>query len=134
MALLATLQIGNNSEGIYHNNYLVVRCNYSFSRQHNVRVPNSVPKNNKLNIVIVAPNGDDMLLYDWYINKEVFSGRLVFDMSSVNDENPKVLQFENAQCYAISENYDIDGMYRRLISLCVSAETSQCDSEVFTNY
>lgn len=134
MALLATLQIGNNNEGIYHNHYMVVRCNYSFSRQYNVREPNSVPQNNQLNIVVVAPNRDDMLLYDWYINKDVLSGRLVFDMSSITNETPKVLQFEHAQCYAISENYNIDGTYRRLISLCITAQTSQCDSQVFTNY
>lgn len=134
MALLATLQIGNNAEGIYNNQYLVVRCNYSFSRQHNVRVPNTVAKNNQVELVLVAPSCDDMLLYDWYINQDVLSGRIVFDMSSVYNDDAKIFQFENAQCYALSESYDIDGIYRRLITLCITAESSQCDSEIFNNH
>ena len=39
MSLLAKLQIGENSTGLYNDEYLVAGCSYRFSRKHNGRRP-----------------------------------------------------------------------------------------------
>lgn len=136
MSLSATLQIGDNNIGIYDRQYKVVRCQYNFSRGYNFRMPDTTARNKTIAITIVAPSKEDLSLYDWYINRTLLNGRIVFDLSdqAVFDENPKLLYFEGARCFSLSETYHIDQEVRRLIHIEITAEETTVDSISFKNY
>lgn len=136
MSLSATLQIGDNNIGIYDRQYKVVRCQYNFSRGYNFRLPDTTARNKTIAITIVAPGKEDLSLYDWYINRTLLSGRIVFDLSdqAVFDENPKILYFEGACCFSLSESYHIDQEALRLIHIEITTEETTVDSISFKNY
>ena len=66
-----------------------------------------------------------MTLFDWFMNGDEMSGRIVFDLSSLStdDSNPeKILYFEDARCFALEESYDKDTRFRRLLRLSFEAD------------
>ena len=136
MSLSATLQIGDNSIGIYDRQYKVVRCQYKFSRGYNFRMPDTTSRNKSISITIVAPNKDDLGLYEWYINRTLLNGRILFDLSgqAMFDENPKTIYFEGASCFSLSESYHIDQENRRLIHIEITTEETTVDNIRFKNY
>ena len=136
MSLSATLQIGDNNIGVYDRQYKVVRCQYNFSRGYNFRMPDTASRNKSISITIVAPGKDDLSLYDWYINRTLLNGRIVFDLSgqAMFDENPKMLTFEGASCFSLSESYHIDQENRRLIHIEITTEETTVDNIRFKNY
>lgn len=136
MSLLAHLQFGDNSIGQYTKEYLVTQCQYQFSRQHNYRLPDTDARCATIEVSIVAPGKEDLGLYEWYIDKMVLSGRILFNMSnfSSNEDSPqKELYFEDAHCFSLSEEYHINGTFQRLIKLAFIAEQITIDSVSFTN-
>ena len=136
MSLSATLQIGDNNIGVYDRQYKVVRCQYNFSRGYNFRMPDTTSRNKSISITIVAPGKEDLSLYDWYINRTVLNGRILFDLSgqAMFDENPKMLTFEGASCFSLSESYHIDQENRRLIHIEITTEETTVDNIRFKNY
>lgn len=136
MSLSATLQIGDNSLQNYSKEYKVVRSQYRFARGYNFRLPDTLARNKIIEITIVAPGKEDLSLYDWYIHRTLLSGRIVFDLSgqTMFDERPKIIQFEDASCFSISESYHIDNESQRLIKIEITAETTVVDSISFKNY
>ena len=136
MSLSATLQIGDNHIGVYNRQYKVVRCQYNFSRGYNFRMPDTTARNKSIAITIVAPGKEDLSLYDWYINRTLLSGRIVFDLSgqAMFDEQPKILLFEGASCFSLNESYHIDQETRRLLHIEITAEETMVDSISFKNY
>ena len=136
MSLSATLQIGDNNIGVYDRQYKVVRCQYNFSRGYNFRMPDTTSRNKSISITIVAPGKEDLSLYDWYINRTVLNGRILFDLSGqvMFDENPKMLCFEGASCFSLSESYHIDQENRRLIHIEITTEETTVDNIRFKNY
>ena len=99
-------------------------------------MPDTVARNKSIAITIVAPGKEDLSLYDWYINRTLLSGRIVFDLSgqAMFDENPKILMFEGASCFSLSESYHIDQETRRLLHIEITAEETMVDSISFKNY
>lgn len=136
MSLSATLQIGDNNIGVYDRQYKVVRCQYNFSRGYNFRMPDTTSRNKSISITIVAPGKEDLSLYDWYINRTVLNGRILFDLSgqAMFDENPKTIYFEGASCFSLSESYHIDQEKRRLIHIEITTEETTVDNIRFKNY
>ena len=136
MSLSATLQIGDNNIGVYDRQYKVVRCQYNFSRGYNFRMPDTASRNKSIYITIVAPGKEDLSLYDWYINRTLLNGRILFDLSgqAMFDENPKMLCFEGASCFSLSESYHIDQENRRLIHIEITTEETTVDNIRFKNY
>lgn len=136
MSLSATLQIGDNNIGVYDRQYKVVRCQYNFSRGYNFRMPDTTSRNKSISITIVAPGKEDLSLYDWYINRTVLNGRILFDLSgqAMFDENPKTIYFEGASCFSLSESYHIDQENRRLIHIEITTEETTVDNIRFKNY
>lgn len=126
MALTARLQFGNNDIGRYNQEYLItdVKCHYT--RTHNHVSPTSVPRCESIEITIVAPDNKDISLYEWYLDQEPRSGRIVIDNTSINatqdNEDDKTILFNEAQCYAISETYDINRPRRRQLKLEFEAD------------
>ena len=126
MALTAKLQFGDNHAGRYNAEYLLVDCRCSYRRSHNDLRPDGPAQCESVELSVVAPGKDDMLLLDWFRNNDELSGRIIFDLSSVaaDDANPtRVLLFEDAHCFALEESYDKDTRFRRLLRLSFEAET-----------
>lgn len=136
MSLSATLQIGDNQLGNYNKEYKVVRSQYKFVRGYNFRQPDTAARNKFIEITVVAPGKEDLSLYDWYIDRTLLSGRIVFDLSgqAIFDERPKIIQFEEAACFSLSESYHIDDESLRLIKIEITAEETIVDSITFKNY
>lgn len=138
MALTATLRIGDVDSGNYTNSYLVTSCRFSVSRDNDGFVPNKIPTNKLLEITLVAPDKKDRLIYDWYITRSELSGILEFDMSAmiIHDDSPQIrtVKFINAQCYSLSEIYNIGSINRRMIRIKLSPESSVFDTVTFNNH
>ena len=115
MALLTKLYIKDRQDY-----YLVTdfRCHYS--RKHNGFIPTSRPTCNKIEITVVAPETDDFLFYEWFVNQTVMSGNLSYELP-VSSKNAypeaRTIGFVDAKCLAFSEHYDIKRKSRRLLTL-----------------
>lgn len=134
MALMARLQFGDNSAGLYSKEYLVMDCHLHFSRHHNHFRPDADARCEKVEVVVVAPGREDLNLYEWYIQNGTQSGRLVFDLQSLTSSAvEKVILFEDAYCYAIEEEYHIDAQKRRCIRLSFMAENLIINDTTFHN-
>ena len=133
MALIASLQFGDNDAGLYTKKYLVVDCHCSFRRSHNDLRPDGLAGCDSVELEVVAPSLDDMTLQDWFIDEDEMSGRIVFDYSSASDlDSPKrVLLFEEARCFLLEERYDKDTRFRRLLKMAFEAETVTMENVEF---
>lgn len=136
MSISATLQIGDNQLAIYNKEYKIVQCQYKCTRGYNFRMPDTIAQNKTISIAVVAPGKEDLSLYDWYIDRTLLSGRIVFNLSgqAMSDERLKIVQFEYASCFSLSETYHIDDETRRLIHIEITAEKTIVDSVSFINY
>ena len=126
MALSAHLQFGDNQSGRYNKDYLLVACHHSYRRPHNDLRPDGPAQCESVEVSLVAPGKDDMMLQEWFEKNEELSGRIVFDLSSVAADTAqptRVLLFEDARCFVLEESYDKDTRFRRLLKLCFEAET-----------
>lgn len=118
MALLATLRLHDAS---YDYKVLDFHCHYS--RHYNHFNPESAPSCERIEMTVVAPETDDYTLYEWYVNRSIMSGRLNYELPvTINQANAdsRVIEFTDAQCFAISENYNIDSKNRRLLKIIIN--------------
>lgn len=136
MSLSATLKIGDNAIGNYDREYNVVGCQYKFSCGYNYRLPDTDAKNNSIVITLVSPGKEDLTIYDWYIKRMLLSGQIEFEFptQTQSQEMKKIVTFENASCFSMSESYDINGQSLRLIKLELVAEKTIVDTIEFQNY
>ena len=135
MALSAHLQFGDNQSGRYNKDYLLVDCRCSYRRSHNGLRPDGPAQCESVEVSLVAPGKEDMMLQDWFEKNDELSGRILFDLSSVaaDDANPtRVLLFEDARCFAFEESYDKDTRFRRLLKISFEAETITMEDINFT--
>ena len=134
MALLATLQFGDNNVKRYTREYLVTACRTSFATSHNQFRPDGIARCTQIELTVIAPGREDLNLYDWFVEQGAISGRVVFDLSeiaSAGHGSQRIMMFENAQCFALKETYDIDSHFRRLLVLSFEAETVTVDDVEF---
>jgi hypothetical protein len=134
MALMARLQFGDNSAGLYSKEYLVMDCHLHFSRHHNHFRPDTDARCEKVEVVVVAPGREDLNLYEWYINNGTMNGRIVFDLQSLTSGSvEKIIRFEEAYCYSLEEEYHIDAQKRRCLRLSLVAEELVINDTTFNN-
>ena len=134
MALSAHLQFGDNRSGRYTSDYLLVDCLCSFRRSHNDLRPDGGAYCDSVEITVISPGKEDMTLYNWFMNRDEMSGRIVFDLSSTaaDDATPtRTLLFEDARCYALEESYDKNTRFRRLLKLCFEADSITMEETAF---
>ncbi len=124
MALTARLQFGDNMAGIYSKEYLVADCHLHFKRHHNHFKPDTDARCETIELVVVAPGMEDLNLYEWYINNDTLSGRVVIDLQTMSESDSvmKLVEFDEAYCYSIKEDYQIDSQRRRCLKLSLVAE------------
>ena len=88
-----------------------------------------------MELVVVAPGMEDLNLYEWYINNDTLCGRVVIDLQTMSEANSmmKLVEFEDAYCYSIQEEYHIDEQRRRFLRLSFVAEKISVNEIEFKN-
>ena len=136
MALTAVLEFGDNNIKRYSKRYLVSDCRFVFSKPHNGVQPNGELRCERIEVVVVAPGKNDLNLVEWFSSQGVQNGRIVIALAANNQNNPDdshVLYFDDAQCFSLSETYDIDSQRRRLLTLGIIAERIVVDEVQYKN-
>lgn len=125
MALIGSLQFGDNVCQHYSHTYLITDVKCHTLRPHTKFAPCGPSICERLEIKVVAPGKKDLTLFNWYVSRSAMSGRVHIELSSDTDPNgmnDRVIYFENAVCFQLSEEYDIDNGLQRLISLSFQPE------------
>lgn len=136
MEVQAKLQIGDNDSQIYSKQYNVVNLTCHYTRLTGSSRPNTDALCEHIALTLVAPNMEDLSLYEWYISGEPLNGRVVLDLSDGQasaDGKDMKLEFEDAYCYAIEEEYRIDAMMRRTVKLSIVANEVTFEGATFKN-
>jgi len=126
MALTAVLEFGDNHIKRYSKQYMVSDCQLVYARSYNEFCPEQSARCERMEVVVVAPGKDDLSFFQWFSRRETRDGRVVInlanDAQSMNSA-PQIIYFEEAQCFSLSEVYDIDTSHRRLIRLALMPRT-----------
>lgn len=125
MALLTKLYINEVQEP-----YLVVGFRFRYARKHDGFRPVSAPACERMEITVIAPETDDFLFYEWFINRSMLSGYLAYEQPvSAKNAYPeeRTVCFIDAKCLAFSEHFDIRRKNRRLLTLEVIPERINID-------
>jgi len=134
MALTATLKFGDNEKGNYDSTYNVVDCSYQFSRPYNEFHPKGEARCNQVELTVVAPGKNDLKLIEWFAKEELKSGCLTIELpiyGNASSSDKHILKFENAKCFRLIEEYDIDAPRCRLLRLSMIAEQMNIDDVIF---
>ena len=136
MEVQAKLEIGNNYAKMYTKGYNVVNVFCHFTRETSSSRPDTDARCECIDITLVAPTIEDNSLYNWYISGEPLNGRVAFDLDgelTSHFSDTGNLVFEDAYCFAIEEDYDIDRPMRRTLKLSLVAEKVTFEGAAFEN-
>ncbi len=137
MSVSTKLQFSNNNH--YDSNtkeYMVMDCKYEFTKNYNMttRTTASNAENCVVVLLLVSPP-KDYVFYEWYVNELNFSGRIIFDLSSINFEydssEERILSFRDAYCFDIAERYSIGENSQRLLEIKFVAKQFEVDDVNF---
>ena len=134
MSLFAKLYLGDNASANYAKEYKVVQCEVKVSRHHNSYTPDGNPRCDQLILSVIAPNKDDLMLFEWYIDQSTLSGKVVIDLanqSSKYDITTRTLKFEEAKCFSIAETYNISDTNRHMLKLGIMVKKLEIDETEF---
>ena len=134
MSLFAKLYLGDNASANYTKEYKVVQCEVKVSRHHNSYTPDGNPRCDQLILSVIAPNKDDLMLFEWYIDQSTLSGKVVIDLanqSSKYDITTRTLKFEDAKCFSIAETYNISNTNRHQLKLGIMVKKLEIDETEF---
>ena len=125
MALLTKLKIQDVKDP-----YLVVGFHCRYARKHNRYIPISSPACEQIEITVIAPSTDDFLFYEWFINRNMLSGSLSYELP-VTSKNAypeaRCIGFTDAKCLSFTEHYDVSSKNRRLLTLMIIPEEVKID-------
>lgn len=130
MALLTTLKLKDIED-----DYKVADFRLHMARNYNQFNPESAPACECIEITVVAPSTDDYTIYEWYNRSNLMSGTITYELPvSLNHtySEKRIIEFQDAQCFAFSENYDINNTCRRMLTIKVVPEKVTMDSVYFT--
>ena len=128
MSLIGYLEIGDNDEQKYSTSYELTDFKCHVSRHHNESRPDGATWCDRMEVSVVAPGQSDLNLYEWYVDRTLLSGHILIQLSSDDDDGEvKEVLFENALCFALSEEYHIDQDARRTLHLKVVADEVKMD-------
>ena len=133
MALIASLQLGDNDHKLYPKEYLVSQVKCHLVRPHNRYYADSEPRCERLELTVIAPGKEDLTLIDWYIHQSPMSGRVVVSLSNeakLGVGDSKEIYFEDGICFRLAENYDIEAG-RRTMTLSIATDTMTIDNVEF---
>lgn len=134
MSLFANLYLGDNASGTYTHTYQVVQCQVKVSRHHNSYTPDGNPRCDQLILSVIAPNKDDLMLFEWYIDQTSLSGKVVIDLANQSakyDITERTFKFEDAKCFSMVETYDISDTNRHQLKLGIMVKKLEIDETEF---
>ena len=112
MALIASIQFGDNESKLYSRSYNVSNVKCSVMRPSSRYTPEGPTRCERIDITVIAPGKTDLTLLEGSTEKAIY--------------------FENAVCFELSEDYHIDDNRRRLLNLSFNAEVLTMDNVVFS--
>jgi hypothetical protein len=125
MSLLKKLQIGDNNSGRYTKEYLLTDYKCHTYRKHNEYRPDTDKYCDCIELTVIAPGREDVLMYDWFITQSLQNGRILIQlppqMNQSEPESHEVL-FEDACCFSLEEDYHLNKNQRRVLKLKLVAE------------
>ena len=133
MAFAAVLEIGDNDAKRYHKQFLLTDLRIVFNRSYTV-IPEGVARCERLELTVVAPGRKDLFLFEWFLRSHTITGRILISLTGdVNDMESKnqEIYFEDAQCFAMYENYDIATPYRRSLKLALVSDKIDIEDLTF---
>ena len=125
MSQIKKLQIGDNCAGRYTKEYLLTDFKTRTHHMHDKYRPGADKYCDYIEVTVIAPGREDMLMYDWFINRSTLSGRLLIQLPpKPNQSEPDYQEifFEEAQCFSFEEEYHINRNQRRMLRLQFVAE------------
>ncbi len=136
MALLANLQIGDNVSKRYAKTYLLTEVHSHVYRTHNRFLPDSHSRCEHLDISVVIPGKQDLTLIEWYTKQTCLSGRIVVELTDSGQGGSvqtREIYFNDAMCFSLSEEYHIDQLKRRILTLAFEAGELTIDDVTFNS-
>lgn len=133
MAFSAVLEIGDNDAKRYHKQFLLTDLRIVFNRSYTV-IPEGVARCERLELTVVAPGRKDLFLFEWFLRSHAITGRILISLTGdVNDMESKnqEIYFEDAQCFAMYENYDIATPHRRSMKLALVSDKIDIEDLTF---
>lgn len=97
-------------------------------------MPDSDPRCDQVFLSVIAPDKNDLELFEWYIDQTSLSGKIVIDLANQSakyDITERTFKFENAKCFSISESYDINETNRHQLKLGIMMEKLEIDEIKF---
>lgn len=133
MAFTAVLEFGDNNIRRYAKQFMVADCRFVFDRSYNDFCPEGDTRCERMELFVVAPGKEDLMLFEWFANQSVLDGRVVISLGAANDSSldSQEIVFEEAVCFALSEMYDIESSKRRLLKLSILANKICIDDVCF---
>ena len=74
------MQIGDNRAGRYAKEYLLTDFKCRTHRLHDEYRPRADKYCDYIEATVIAPGREDMLMYEWFINRSTLSGRLLIQL------------------------------------------------------
>ena len=134
MSLSARLYIGDNLSSNYTKEYQVTQCEVKVARNHTLYRPDGNPRCSVANISLIAPDKDDLELFQWYIDQTSLSGKIVVDLTNQSakyDITTRTFKFEDAKCFSIDEIYNISDTNRHQLKLGIMVKKLEIDETEF---
>jgi len=119
------MQIGDNRAGRYHKEYLLTDFKACTHRMHDEYRPGADKYCDYVEATVIAPGREDMLMYEWFINRSTLSGRMLIQLppkANQNEPDYQEILFEEATCFSFEEEYHINCNQRRVLRLQFVAE------------
>lgn len=134
MSLTKQLQIGDNDLGKYWKVYLLADYKFHTFRRHNEFRPEAETYLDCIELTVYAPGREDVTLYEWFISQSPMNGRILITLPPQENQSlgeTKELQFNNATCFSLEENYQIGINQLRTLKLCLVAEQVKLEGTIF---
>lgn len=116
MALTGILKIENKE-------YDILECEYEFTQavDHTGR-PTDRTRGGLINIVISAPDDDNLMLHEWMRDKDaVKDGTINLTVNSNNVDKPKTIEFKDAYCVRLYEYFNNNNSVQMYLKLSIMA-------------
>lgn len=128
MQLFGYLEFAGSDDKYVSPEFPLIDYKCHLTRSHNETRPDGLTWCDRIELAVVAPGKHDLRLYQWYINRSMMSGHLIFKDGPDDDaEEVKEILFHDALCYGISEEYDIGDNARRILHLSIVSDVTTID-------
>lgn len=134
MALIATLEFGDNDIQRYYKKYLVSDFRLLHRRAYNKFNPEGKARCELMQVSVICPGRDDLTLFEWYDSQGEQTGRVVIMANTVRSSAPEVSQIiylDGAKCFRLSESYDIGSNRRRILTLGIESNSVKVEQVEF---